>query len=159
MSSRVEECGLARPPAGWWACVANAHALGALLLALPVWVALGLTVADRMRAPVGWVGWLSLVLVQPIVEELVFRGVLQGQLLRLSAGRRLGPVTWANLVVTAGFVALHLPAQPPGWALAVVVPSLVFGHLRDRLGSVWPAVLVHAVYNAGFGLVAGWAHG
>ena len=47
-------------------------------------------------------------------------------------------------------------AQPPPWALAVPVPSLVFGHLRERFGSVLPAVFVHIVYNAGFGMTAWW---
>ncbi len=47
--------------------------------------------------------------------------------------------------------AWHVGTQPLGWALAVAIPSLVFGHLRERFGSVWPAVIVHIVYNAGFG--------
>jgi membrane protease YdiL (CAAX protease family) len=63
------------------------------------------------------------------------------------------------VLVTVAFVLLHLRAQPLAWALAVAAPSLVFGHLRERFGSVWPAVLVHAVYNAGFGLTAWWGHG
>jgi hypothetical protein len=103
------------------------------------------------------------VLVQPLLEELVFRGILQGQALRLTTrqgvARRLGPVTLANVLVSVAFVALHLRAQPLAWALAVFVPSLVLGHLRERMGSVWPAVLVHALYNAGFGLTAWLAQG
>ena len=89
-------------------------------------------------------------------SELLFRGLLQGQLLRLSQHgeelRRIGPVTWANGLTTLAFVALHLSAQPLAWALAVAValPSLVFGHLRERFASVWPAVGLHMVYNAGF---------
>lgn len=150
----AEECGLTRPRPGWWAWPADAHARWALLLALPAWAALGLAVGPHMRLPMGWQGWGALLLVQPLVEELVFRGVLQGQLLRLGAARRIGPLTLANLATTAVFVALHLGAQPPAWALAVAVPSLLFGHLRERLGSVWPAVAVHAFYNAGFGLTA-----
>ena len=70
---------------------------------------------------------------------------------------RLGPVTLANVLVSVGFVALHLRAQPLAWAVAV--PSLVLGHLRERIGSVWPALLVHAIYNAGLGLTAWLAHG
>ncbi len=101
-----------------------------------------------------WGAWLSLVLVQPVAEELVFRGVLQGQLLRLGGTRRAGPFTWANLATTAGFIGLHLISQPPAWALATAAPSLLLGHLRERFGSVLPATLLHAVYNAGFGLVA-----
>ena len=35
-------------------------------------------------------------------------------------------------------------------AASVVVPSLVFGHLRDRTGSTVPAILVHGWYNLGY---------
>lgn len=150
----AEECGLLRPGPGWWAWPGDAHVVLALLLALPAWAVLGLVAGPHLRVPSGCWAWASLVLVQPIAEELVFRGVLQGQLLRLSGGRRFGAVTLANLLTTAGFVAVHLLAQPPVWALAVAVPSLVFGHLRERLGSVWPAVMMHTIYNAGFGLTA-----
>ncbi len=68
------------------------------------------------------------------------------------------PFTLANLWTTAGFVALHFAAQPPGWALAVALPSLVFGHIRERFGSVVPAITLHALYNAGFAVVALWVH-
>ncbi len=59
-------------------------------------------------------------------------------------------MSWANGLTTLAFVAAHLPAQPMAWALAVAVPSLVLGHLRERFASVWPAVWLHMVYNAGF---------
>lgn len=155
----VQECGLTAPRPALTSYPPDRHLVLAVLLALPVWVALGLGVGGHMQAPAGWVAWVSFVLLQPLLEELVFRGILQGQLLRLSTPsggqpRRLGPLTLANLLVTAGFVALHLRAQPLAWALAVAAPSLVFGHLRERMGSVWPAVLLHGIYNAGFGLTA-----
>jgi hypothetical protein len=54
------------------------------------------------------------------------------------------------------FVLWHATSQPLGWALAVTLPSLVFGHLRDRSGSVLPATFVHIIYNTGFGLTAWW---
>jgi len=158
-STLADECALLRPRAGWWAWWRDPHALAALGVALPVWLMLGLLAGPQMRAPAGGLAWLSLVLVQPVAEELVFRGVLQGQLLRLSEGRRVAGLTLANLATTAGFVAVHLLAQPPAWALAVAAPSLLLGHLRERLGSVWPAVALHAFYNAGFGLTAWWARG
>jgi membrane protease YdiL (CAAX protease family) len=154
----VRECGLQRPRQGWWAWLRDTHAILALLAAVPVWLALALWAGAYMRYPAGMWAWGSLLLVQPVLEELVFRGILQGQALRLMAlngePRRLGPVTLANVLVTVGFVALHLRAQPLAWALAVAGPSLVLGHLRERLGSVWPAMLVHVIYNAGFGLTA-----
>ena len=134
------------------------HALLAVLLAIPVWLALGWLVGAPLRVPLGAWAWVSLVLVQPLLEELVFRGLLQGQALawlqRGGRPMRLGPLTLANLLVTVAFVALHLRAQPLAWALAVAVPSLVFGHLRERFNSVWPAVGLHAYYNAGFGITA-----
>jgi uncharacterized protein len=111
-----------------------------------------------MHAPAGWAAWASFVLLQPLLEEIVFRGILQGQALRLTMlngqPRRLGPVTLANVLVTIAFVALHLRAQALAWALAVAVPSLIFGHLRERFASVWPAVGLHAFYNLGFALTA-----
>lgn len=148
--------GLVGPVPARWAWLADAHLAAALLAALPVWCALGATVGSQLRMPAGWSAWLALVFVQPLAEELAFRGVLQGWLLRLAPTRRLGPVTLANLGTTAAFVAWHVGTQPFLWALAVAIPSLVFGHLRERLGSVWPAVIVHIVYNAGFGLTAWW---
>jgi membrane protease YdiL (CAAX protease family) len=156
--SLAQECGLAWPQPSLLAWPPDRHLALALGLAVPVWAALGVLFGQRMHAPASWAAWASLLLVQPLLEELVFRGILQGQALRLTTRcgqpRRLGPVTLANVLVTAGFVALHLRAQPLAWALAVAVPSLVFGHLRERFASVWPAVLVHAFYNAGFGLTA-----
>jgi len=154
----AQECGLVRPSPGWWAWLGDGHVLPALLVAVPVWLALGLTVGGRMHVAAGWSAWISLMLLQPITEEFVFRGVLQGQLLRLSSARKVGPVTLANLCTTAGFVALHFPVQPLGWALAVAIPSVIFGHMRERFSSVLPAVVLHAIYNAGFGLTAWWVH-
>lgn len=137
------------------------HLALALLAALPVWFGLFVWAQPGLRVPQGAWAWCSLVLMQPFLEEWVFRGLLQGQALRLTTRRgqpaRLGPVTWANALVTVAFVVLHLLAQPVVWAVAVAVPSMVLGHLRERFDSVWPAVFVHATYNAGFGFVA-WTH-
>jgi membrane protease YdiL (CAAX protease family) len=152
------EWGLARPRTGWVSWLRDSHVLAALAAAVPVWLGLGLTVADRMLAPASPGAWLSLLLLQPLAEELLFRGALQGMLLRRTGRRRLGPLTRANAWATAAFVAVPFIAQPPGWAVAVALPSLVFGHMRDRFGSVLPSVVLHVVYNAGFGLTAWWIH-
>ena len=152
------EWGLVRPRTGWMSWLSDTHVLAALAAAVPVWAVLGLTVADRMLAPVSAGAWLSLLLLQPLTEELLFRGALQGMLLRRTDRRTLGPLTRANALTTAAFVALHFIAQPPGWAAVVALPSLVFGHMRDRFGSVLPSVVLHVVYNAGFGLTTWWIH-
>ena len=94
---------------------------------------------------------LSLVLWQPLVEELLFRGVVQGLLLRTRAGAasRWG-LSVANLVTSLVFVLFHLVNQPAIWALGVFLPSLLFGLFRDRSGSVWPSLALHVVFNGAF---------
>jgi len=100
--------------------------------------------------------FLSAVLWQPIVEELLFRGLIQGQLGRLSWARHsfLG-VTPANAVASMLFMAAHWLTHPPLWAIAVLVPSLVFGAMRDRFRSLYPAIVLHSFYNAGYFLLTG----
>lgn len=157
-STLAQECGWQRPGLGWWAWLRDPHARLALLAAVPVWLVLLFFGNVHLRYPAGVWAWASFLWVQPVLEELVFRGILQGQALQLTTRhgqpRRLGLVTLANVLVTLVFVLLHLRAQPLAWAFAVAGPSLVLGHLRERFGSVWPAIWVHAVYNAGFGLAA-----
>jgi len=166
-SSFVRDLGLVRPARP----LRDRHLLVAALAALPVWAGLGPAIGERMLVPASAYAWLSFVVIQPVLEELVFRGLLQGQLLRLTDARPLGAgaprqqadrvasagapsLSVANVVTTAVFVAVHLVAQPAAWALAVAVPSLVFGHLRERFVSVYPPIAMHAWYNLGFALTA-----
>lgn len=95
---------------------------------------------------------LRCVLIQPVVEELVFRGLLQGWLREKLQWRRFG-ISAANVVASLAFVAGHFFYQPTAWALAVFIPSLVFGYFRDRHDSVLPSMILHAWYNAGFFLL------
>jgi membrane protease YdiL (CAAX protease family) len=91
---------------------------------------------------------LSLVLWQPLVEEVLFRGLLQGQLAaRLPLQRGLGRISYANVLTSLLFAAAHLPHHAPAWAAAVFVPSLIFGYFRDRWHSILPALALHVVYN------------
>jgi membrane protease YdiL (CAAX protease family) len=96
----------------------------------------------------------SLILIQPLIEELLFRGLLQGWLVEQSWGRRqLGGFTLANLLVTVLFTALHFFSHPPLWAAGVLLPSLLYGYFRDRHDSVYPAIALHVFYNAGYFLL------
>lgn len=74
----------------------------------------------------------------PLLEELAFRGVLLERI-RESFGTQP-----AAIVVSILFSVLHL-------ALLSFVPlaalALVFAALRVRTGSLWPAVVGHALFN------------
>jgi membrane protease YdiL (CAAX protease family) len=96
-----------------------------------------------------WTLWLSLVIWQPVVEEILFRGILQGQLIKTPWGQRaFMRITAANVLTSILFAAIHMVNNSPLFALAVFVPSLVFGYFRDSCNSVYPAIVLHAAFNA-----------
>jgi len=125
-----------------------AAALGAAVLFCAGWRAIVGGQAD------GW--WLirdagafgMLVVAYPVIEELSFRGVVQGALAAWTRRRTLLPgISWANLLTSVLFAAIHFVHHPPLWAVAVVVPSLIFGYFRDRTGGVLSSIGLHAFYN------------
>jgi membrane protease YdiL (CAAX protease family) len=90
----------------------------------------------------GWPVWSVFLLIcasPGVVEELAFRGVLQGGLRRIVTPRE------ALVVQAALFSVLHL--------LPVIFPShffmgLALGLLRDRTQSLYPGMVLHASWNA-----------
>jgi len=103
---------------------------------------------DQM-VPLGlWVAFL-LIAVYPLLEEVVFRGFLQGYLLEKPwARRRIGPVTAANALTTIAFAVSHWPRGGALLAFGVVGPGLIFGFFRERYGGLATPILLHAWYNA-----------
>jgi membrane protease YdiL (CAAX protease family) len=98
-----------------------------------------------------WGLLFSLILWQPFVEELLFRGVVQGHLYQMRWGqRRLLYISTANLFTSLAFVCLHLFYHPTLWAGAIFFPSLVFGYFRERHQSLYPAIALHSLYNLGY---------
>lgn len=97
------------------------------------------------------VGLVLLVLVvvvgAPIVEEIVYRGLLHGALVE-----RFG--RWTGLLVVAVWFALvHFqPVEIPG----LLVIAVVLGVLRAQTGRLGASILAHMAFNAaGLLLVAG----
>lgn len=88
---------------------------------------------------------------QPLIEELFFRGLIQGKICQRKwfSKTTLG-LTRANWFVSLLFVIAHLFYSPILWALAVFFPSLIFGWFRDYYQTVVPSILIHAFYNASF---------
>lgn len=118
----------------------------------PTWLA-GMVVA----AGYGWLqggvtpglSMLALwVVVYPVLEEIVFRGLIQPALVQPTRGLRWGPVTLANGLTSILFAAMHLFSHPPHHATLVLWPSLLFGIFRDRSASVLPGMLLHVSWNA-----------
>lgn len=93
---------------------------------------------------------LALFLLLPVAEEVVFRGFLQGWLLRRAAFKRgrIG-ISGANLVTSVAFALAHL-WQHPAWLFpGYFAVSLVLGYFRERYGGVLVPVLLHSYYNLG----------
>lgn len=121
-------------------------AAGAGLLLATGWVAvLRVALGDApdplagMRARLGLPITLFVVAAAPaVLEEIVFRGLLQGRLLAL-LGERVGLIATA-----AAFALCHgMPAVLPiHFGL-----GLYLGWLRRRAGSLLPGMLTHFVYN------------
>ncbi|MCL2504335.1 MAG: CPBP family glutamic-type intramembrane protease [Coriobacteriia bacterium] len=90
----------------------------------------------------GWVGIaltvIMVVIAAPVVEEVVFRGIMFGAL-----RGRIG--TWPSIVLSAVVFALcHLSL----WvALPTFVLGVALGWLAARHRTLWPAIALHALYN------------
>jgi membrane protease YdiL (CAAX protease family) len=114
----------------------------------PFFLSLGLgAVAWLLPAPAGQLSLASIVL-KAGIEEAFFRWGLQAALsTRLTRRLFLGLVSPANLATSAVFALVHLLGQPPAWALATFLPSLVFGWQWDRYRRLAPCALTHAAYN------------
>ncbi len=104
---------------------------------------------SRMRGPLS-VGllFLTVAVVAPVFEELLFRGLLLpwlGQRLEARLGKRAG---WLLAVATSGllFGAMHL--QPLGLPTLGTL-GVVLGFAFLRTGNLLTCILVHGVWNGG----------
>ena len=96
-----------------------------------------------------WAQLLSLIIWQPLVEEVLFRGIIQGQFAKRDWGKRSWlSISGANVAASVLFAAIHLINSSPLFALSVIAPSLVFGYFRDYCNSVYPSIIIHSAYNA-----------
>lgn len=102
--------------------------------------------------PEGTAGWVVAAMLgivgAPIVEELLFRGLIQG-----AFTRRVGPVA-AIFVTALIFSAAHITNEGFFAPIVLFPPALVLGYLRYRSGSLAPGMVAHATFNAlGFALL------
>lgn len=86
-----------------------------------------------------FIGVLSVALVAPVVEELIFRGLIMTRLSRVMPG-------WLAVVLAAAvFGACH---GHPVWAGYAFVLGTLYGFVALRAGSILPSILGHLVFNA-----------
>jgi membrane protease YdiL (CAAX protease family) len=89
------------------------------------------------------VSLLVLALLVPLVEEIIFRGVLLAAFTRY-----LGP-RWANLAQATLFGIAHFHPVVTPWAFVI---GLMAGGMTRRAGTLRPAVWMHVVVNAAAGV-------
>lgn len=91
-------------------------------------------------------GFIALVALPPIIEELVFRGFL------FTGLRKRLTFIWATLITSFLFASPHLLASSEGllWVAGVdtFVLSLVLCYAREKTGALWAPIAIHAIKNA-----------
>lgn len=95
----------------------------------------------------------------PICEEIIFRGVVQGALIRnaiLKKQMRWLP-SWANLATSVLFAVVHALVWSDYTGLLVFFPSLIFGEVYDRHKKLVICAVFHGWFNwCALGLVEFW---
>lgn len=87
----------------------------------------------------------------PVLEEILFRGMIQKYLFNNPWGRTtFAGLSEANWSTSLLFVLAHFLYQPAMWAILLIIPSLAYGFFRDKYASIYPSILLHSFYNAGF---------
>jgi membrane protease YdiL (CAAX protease family) len=126
--------------AATWAVIAGVHRLTGEGFQATEQTRMVEALSDDGLQRYGLMGLLAMLAVlTPIVEELVFRGLLLGGLSRhLSFG-------WANAVQSGVFALVHVDSPR---LLGYFALALLAGWLVRRTGSLWPAMLLHALNNA-----------
>jgi membrane protease YdiL (CAAX protease family) len=84
------------------------------------------------------------VAVAPVVEEVVFRGLLFA-ILERTVGMRFAVVTTAIL-----FAGLHIPEYWHAWnhMLMILAVGMIFSLARGMTGSLAPSIILHIGYNS-----------
>lgn len=144
-----------RPADALYVGVGVALQIGLALLFVPVQELLlpeGETAQDvaavlqELTTPLGRIAAVVMTtLVAPLVEELMFRGVLH----RAMEGRSRRVILAVGALVWAAFHLLGVASANAGILVfaQVFVVGLVLGHLALRHGRIGPSIFVHAGFN------------
>lgn len=89
---------------------------------------------------------LGIGILAPIAEELLFRGIIQGEL------RRAMPEWLAIIIQALLFSAFHMQ---PVQSVYVIVPGLLLGMAYAWSGTLWVPIIMHILFNLLGSLVPG----
>ncbi len=84
--------------------------------------------------------YFSAAIVTPIMEELLFRGIVQNSLIKYSGSNWRGIIASAVLFALMHANAQHFPA--------LIVLGCCFGYAYSKTGSILTAITMHAAFNA-----------
>ena len=108
-----------------------------------------LKMIDKMGMHGGW-SILMLVVLAPVMEEVLFRGILlESVRSKHSAGR-------AIVVSALMFGVIHFIPQQ---VVNAFVIGLILGYIYVRTESLWPVIVIHALNNAMAYIIMQWSDG
>lgn len=140
--------------------VAALAAVGTVVVMVLVFLAIPATLIGRLAVPLAALSrdlpWLGPAFVlQAVAQEFAFRGLL------LSTLERNAPPWLANLGQSLLFGLAHIAVQYEGPTDSIVPVTIAvglgLGWVTQRTGSIWPAVVAHAVLEVGqaYGVLPG----
>lgn len=114
-------------------------AVSIVLIALPESWTASYNEASAGIASGTLVGVIAVVVAAPVVEEVIFRGLIMTRLSRAMPG-------WLAVLLSAAvFGACH---GHPVWFGYAFVLGTVFGFMDLWAGSIWPSILGHVAFNS-----------
>jgi membrane protease YdiL (CAAX protease family) len=126
-----------------------AIAAGPIVLLVAIWSGIKI-IPGAQNTRLSWWAILAAIALYPVLEEYVFRGLLQGYLLQKTKNYAYAGVSLANVVASIAFCLAHLLYRTPVIAVAVFLPSMIFGFARDRYGRLAPSIVLHSAYNLSY---------
>jgi membrane protease YdiL (CAAX protease family) len=128
------------------------RALPTLLVVLAVLAGGGFSRTDATApkllgtTPTGTTDWVVVILLTvvgaPLVEEIFFRGLVQG-----AFTRRVGPVP-AIFITALIFSVAHITNEGVLAPIVLFPTAVILGFLRHRSGRLAPGMIAHATFNA-----------
>ena len=87
---------------------------------------------------------VSAAMLAPLLEEIIYRGLVQSALITIGAGHHRWSVV---LIASCWFTLVHTNVTWQGKP-GLFVLAICLGWLYERTGSLWPSIIVHMGFNA-----------